>query len=76
MKKISRGGIGRAEWKTFLWRAMLLRPPSRGRHFPKGNPMMTGSPAHARAIFQPVRAPNPAADYVLAKKSKNEPNHL
>jgi hypothetical protein len=35
---------------------------------------MTGSPAHARAIFQPVPAPNPAADYLLAKKVKNEPN--
>jgi hypothetical protein len=41
-------GTGRAEWKTFLWRAMLLRPPSRRRHFRKGIAMMTGSSARSR----------------------------
>jgi hypothetical protein len=37
--------------------------------------MMTGSPARARAIFQPVPAPNPAAGLCACKKKlKNEPN--
>jgi hypothetical protein len=77
---LGRGGkwIRLEEWKTFLWCAMLARPPSHGRHFQKDIAMMTGTSARRDSRRLPHGAAKhgePAAGLsYLEKESKNEPN--